>query len=132
MQISENGGMAVMYRRVILLCLACAMLITSAACGVLQRPQDPDESGTLSSLLTPEGAVVITNLEDLLILDSTQTLPELIDFYKAVLRELYAQETGLNDRHDGVWIYSGIYEGVNPITIELRGGGENVRIYIIY
>ena len=121
-----------MFRKLILLCLACVFLSAFAACNDLHDPQMANEDETLAALFTPDGAEVTTNIEDLLILDSTQSLTELIDFYKSVLSVLYVQETGLNDKRDGIWIYSGIYDGSKPITIEMRDGGEAVRVYIIY
>jgi hypothetical protein len=103
------------------------------ACDGFGEPiRSAERNETLITLLTPEGAEVITNVEDLLILDSTQPLSELIHFYKTLLHELYAQETGLNDKHEGIWIYSGIYERTKPITIEMRDSGERVKIFIIY
>ena len=49
-----------------------------------------------------------------------------------LLFELSVEETGLNDRREGIWIYSGIYDRNKPITIEMRDNGESVRVYIIY
>ena len=122
-----------MYKKMIILCLACLLLLILPACDGLDRStQDTGRNDTLIDILTPEGAEVVTDVEDLLILDSLKPLSELIDFYKTVLVELYIQETGLNDSREGIWIYSGIFEGTKPITIEMRDSGESVRIYIIY
>ena len=122
-----------MYKKIIIVFLACSLLLILPACGGLDRSaRDTGRNETLIAILTPEGAEVVTDVEDLLILDSLMPLSELIDFYKTVLVELYIQETGLNDSREGIWIYSGIFEGTKPITIEMRDNGESVRIYIIY
>ena len=122
-----------MYKKIIVIFLACSLLLILPACDGLDRSaQDTGRNDTLIDILTPEGAEVVTDVEDLLILDSLKPYSELIDFYKTVIVELYIQETGLNDSREGIWIYSGIFEGIKPITIEMRESGESVRIYIIY
>jgi len=122
-----------MWKKFVTLCLVCTLLLILSACNGQGEPTgDAERNEVLIALLTPEGAQVITDEEDLLIFDSSASLTNLTDFYKAVLLELYVQETGLNDTHKNVWIYSGLYEGTNPITIEMRDNGERVRIYIIY
>ena len=122
-----------MYRKVVTLCIVCSLLLILSACNGQGKPTgDTERNEVLITLLTPEGAQVITDEEDLLIFDSSESLTKLIDFYKAVLQDLYIQETGLNEAHKNVWIYSGLYERTNPITIEMRDNGERVRIYIIY
>jgi len=137
------------YKRIIALFLSCAITCNATACTFLYETQESKEvqeekkNETLVSLLIPESAEIITNLDDLLVLESTLPLQELIDFYRTVLFELQVSETGLNDNHEGIWIYSGIYDlssdlhrlprhdGRKPITIELRED-EQVKIYIIY
>ena len=109
------------------------MMLLLASCDESHDPaQDTQRDEVLVSLLTPEDAEIITNIEDLLIIDSAQPLSELIHFYDYILLELGAEETGLNDRREGIWIFSGIYDGTKPITIEMRDSGASVRIYIIY
>ena len=121
------------YKKAGLLCFICLMQLLLVSCDVSQEPaQDAQRNEVLVSLLRPEGAEIITNIEDLLILDSTKPFSDLIHFYKTILFELGVEETGLNDNREGIWIFSGIHEGAKPITIEMRGSGESVRIYIIY
>ena len=122
-----------MCKKVITLCLSCSLLLILSACNLQGKTNGSAERNeVLKAVLTPEGAQVITDEDDLLIFESSASLAELIDFYKTVLQDLYVQETGLNDSHEGIWIYSGLYERINPITIEMRDNGERVRIYIIY
>lgn len=119
-----------------ILVLICTAVFFSSSCDVMQGMhglnQDDTHKDVLTSLLTPEGAEIVTDIEDLLILDSTQPFADLIQFYKTILFELGAQETGINNKHEGIWIYSGLIEGVRPITVELRDGDNIIRIYIIY
>ena len=118
-----------------IICLICLMLVLLASCDDPQpalQAQRAQYGTILASLLTPEDSEIITSVEDLLILDSTQPFPDLIHFYITMLFELSVEETGLNDRREGIWIYSGIYDRNKPITIEMRDNGESIRVYIIY
>jgi len=122
-----------MCKKVFTFCLVCSLLLILSACNLQgKKTGSAERNDVIIAVLTPEGAQVITDEEDLLIFDSTESLAELINFYKTALQDLYVQETGLNDTHKDVWIYSGLYERTNPITIEMRDNGERVRIYIIY
>ena len=126
-----------MLKKSIALFLACSIFFLLPACSVHYegpaQAQGPGvHNGALASLLTPDGANVITDAEDLLILESAKQFPDLVLFYKTILTELYVEETGVNDIRAGIWIYSGIYDRTKPITIEMRDNIENVRVYIIY
>lgn len=122
-----------MCKKIGTLFISFIMLLMLASCVEVHDPvQDVERNEVLVSLLTPQDAEIITNIEDLLILDSKRSLPELIDFYKFILFELGAEETGINDKREGIWIFSGIYDRTKPITIEMRDSIDHVRVYVIY
>ena len=109
------------------------MFFMSSSCDGLRLPaQYFDNESALVSLLTPENSEVVTNIQDLLIIDCTLPFTELIHFYKNIFHDLGVEETGINNMNDGIWIYGGLYEGGKPISVELRDEDKNVRIYIIY
>jgi len=120
-------------RKTVILCLVCLFMSALSGCDGFGKPaQSAQRNETLIALLTPEGAEVVTDVEDFIILESAKPLSDLVHFYRNILYELNVQETGLNDKIEGLWIYSGIYEETKPITIELRDNAERVRIYVIY
>ena len=121
-----------MHKKTGIICLACLMIAMVASCDGLEPSKDARHDSVLVSLLTPESSEVITSVEDLLILDCTLPLADLIRFYETILFDLGAEETGLNDKREGIWIYSGIYERTKPITIEMRDNVDSVRVYVIY
>ena len=102
------------------------LIVLFSACTAPQNQQDH-----FVSLLTPNEAEIILNTNDLLMLNSNKPLPELIEFYTEVLHTIGTKRTALK-KDTSIWVYSGIYNETNPITIEMRDDNDVIQIVIIY
>jgi hypothetical protein len=125
------------------------MMLVFAACGEKkERVSQVDETyAAIKTFFIPDGAEIVTDEENILIINSTQPFFELIEFYENTCRKLVLHEAEINDTQDGIWIFSGIYHGFyihqrasgfengnreRYLYIELRDMGTSVEIEIIY
>jgi hypothetical protein len=120
-----------------------------AACESLQKKEETESYEYVLTFFVPEDATIVSHIDDFLLLNSTQSLSELIEFYEnAFLRLLDVNESEIDDTRDGIWIFSGVYNGIHihqkapgfdeedyrerPFIVELRDNGESIDIEIIY
>jgi hypothetical protein len=139
-----------MLKKPMLYCMIFTVLFSFAACkDSLDEALNTDSAQALTVFLTPENAEIISHTDNLIILESEQTVPELILFYEDVFNKLGLNEYEIDDEQDGIWIFSGVYKGIHnhirdggydnetdnrerPIIVELRASDESVDVEIIY
>ncbi|MDR3149242.1 MAG: hypothetical protein LBT88_04410 [Oscillospiraceae bacterium] len=91
-----------------------------------------DRNEELVAAFTPEDVTVYTDIAGSIILESKQSLTELIDFYKNAAKDLGASETSVDESGGNSWAYAGTYDNGKMLTVSLRDDGGTVAVLITY
>jgi hypothetical protein len=146
---SDSKEIDLMGRKALIFSFFMLGLLTFVGCANTEKvtPQADETHAAIKTFFVPEGAEITTDMENLLIIYSTQPFSELVEFYENACHELDLNEAEINDAQEGIWIFSGIYYGFHihqratglndesrerPLNIELRDKGGSVEIEIVY
>jgi len=82
--------------------------------------------------LTPDDAVIHSDIESMLVLASRMSMDEFIAFCIAAVEELGATEISIDDSGAGFWIYDGSLDDDIHLHIELRDDGDSINMMVLY
>ena len=95
----------------------------------------PDLSNThnddLVAAFTPDDAIIHSDIESMLVLESKKSMPDMIAFCLAAIEKLGIKKTDIDDSRTGFWVFDGSFEDLS-IHIELRDDGGSVNLMLLY
>ena len=100
-------------------------------------PEDPGpalsntHNQTLVAAFTPAGAYIHSDVESMLVLESKQSMSEMIAFCLEAAENLGIELSDIDETLSDLWIYNGTL-GDLTIHIELRDDGDSVNLMLLY